>query len=202
LGGDAAARDVSAVVLRMVADETFWAQVNKYVYLIVNLRFETHHFVRIQIILEPHAIAANVTQAAHTCLDHILLTLGNLFHVYSDPNLDPQIQTGILGSLEKRWAKANQDVFILAVFLNPYIRQQPFSHVALTHANIYEITARLFMCIFDQQPNLQFLKAFEDYFNNTDDFSCRSMELDMMKSLYESWVSDTQSYLDKISNGC
>jgi hypothetical protein len=190
LGRDAAARDVSAVVLWTVADETFWAQVNKYVY-IVNLRFETHHFVRIQIILEPLAIAANVTQAAHTRLDHVLLTLGNLFRVYSDPNLDPQIQTGILGSLEKRWAKADQDVFILAVFLNPYIRQQPFSHAALTHANIYEITARLFTRIFYRQPDLQFLKAFEDYFSDTGDFSRRSMELDMMKGLYESRVSDT-----------
>jgi hypothetical protein len=122
--------------------------------------------------------------------------------MYLDPTLDPQIRTGILGSLEKQWAKADQDVFILAVFLNPYIQQQPFSHAALTHANIYEITARLFMCIFNRQSNLQFLKSFEDYFSNTGDFSCQSMELDMMKSLYESWVSDTQSYLDKISNGC
>jgi hypothetical protein len=61
------------------------------------------------------------------------------------------------------------------VFLNPYIRQQPFSHAALTHANIYEITARLFTCIFNRQPDLQFLKAFEDYFSDTGDFSRRSM---------------------------
>ena len=72
-------------------------------------------------------------QAAHTHLDHVLLTLGNLFHIYSNPALDPQIWAAILGSLEKHWAKGDQDVFILAVFLNPYIQQHPFSRAALTH---------------------------------------------------------------------
>ena len=130
------------------------------------------------------AIAANVTQAAHTRLDHVLLTLGNLFYIYSDPTLDSQIRAGIQGSLEKRWAKADQDVLILAVFLNPYIRRQPFSRVAVTHANIYEIAARLLTRIFDQQPDLEFLKAFEDYMNDTGDFSSQIMGLDMMKKLY------------------
>ena len=126
----------------------------------------------------------------HTRLDHVLLTLGNLFRIYSDPTLDSQIQAGIQGSLEKRWAKADQDVFILAVFLNPYIWRQPFSCVALTHANIYEIAARLLTCIFDQQPDLEFLKAFEDYMNDTGDFSSQIMGLDMMKKLYDERVCE------------
>jgi hypothetical protein len=134
------------------------------------------------------AIAANVTQAAHTRLDHVLLTLGNLFHIYSNPALDSQIQVGIQGSLEKRWAKADQDVFILAVFLNPYIRRRAFSRVALTHAKIYEIAARLLTRIFNQQPDLDFLKAFEDYFSDTANFSSQSMALDMMKKLYDDRV--------------
>ena len=127
-------------------------------------------------------------QAAHTRLDHVLLTLGNLFHIYSNPALDSQIQVGIQGSLEKRWAKADQDVLILAVFLNPYILWRAFSRVALTHAKIYEIAVCLLTRIFNQQPDLDFLKAFKDYFSNTANFSSQNMALDMIKKLYDGQV--------------
>ena len=84
-----------------------------------------HHIYpcRIQGILEPLAVAANITQAAHTRFDHVLLMLGNLFCIYSHPSLESQIKEWIIGSLEKRWAKADQEVFILAVSFNPYIHQ-------------------------------------------------------------------------------
>ena len=58
--------------------------------------------VRIQYILEPLAIAANVTQAAYTCLDHVLLTLGNLYQTYSHPELDRAVADKITNSLQKR----------------------------------------------------------------------------------------------------
>jgi hypothetical protein len=60
-------------------------------------------------------------QATHTRLDHVLLTLGNLFCIYSNPELDTEVHTVIHASLERRWAKADQDVFVMAVFLNPYV---------------------------------------------------------------------------------
>jgi hypothetical protein len=134
-------------------------------------------------------IAANITQAAHTRLDHVLLTLGNLFRIYSHPALDTQIRDCIHNSLEKRWAKADQDVFILAVFFNPYIRQRPFNRSALTHAHIYDIASRVFTRIFSKDPDLDFLKAFEDYFESREEFSPQRMQLDMMKGMYESRVS-------------
>jgi hypothetical protein len=49
------------------------------------------------------------------------------------------------------------------------------------HAAIYEIAARVFTRIFDQDPDLNFLKAFEDYFHDRAEFSSESMGLDMMK---------------------
>lgn len=52
-------------------------------------------------ILEPLAIANNVTQACYTRLDHIGLTLGNLYRIYSTPSLEAPIRNHILGSLEK-----------------------------------------------------------------------------------------------------
>jgi hypothetical protein len=62
-----------------------------------------HHIYscRIQSILELLAIAANITQAAHTRLNHVLLMLGNLFHIYSHPSLESQIKEQIIGSLKK-----------------------------------------------------------------------------------------------------
>jgi len=78
--------------------------------------------IRIQKILEPLAITANVAQALHTHLDHVLLMLGNLARIFSQNlEFDKDLHLGILTSLEKRWKKADQDVFIMAVFLNPFI---------------------------------------------------------------------------------
>ena len=78
--------------------------------------------IRIQKILEPLAIAANVAQASHTRLDHVLLMLGNLVRIFSQNlEFDEDLRLGVLASLEKRWKKADQDVFITAMFLNPFI---------------------------------------------------------------------------------
>ena len=134
-------------------------------------------------------------------LDHVLLTLGNLFRIYSDPRLDLQIQKTILGSLEKHWAKADQDVFILAVFLNPYIQWQPLSLTALTNAGICEVAAWVFTHIFNKDPDLNFLKAFEGYFNNQAEFSNETMALDMMKQLYDDQVHNFY-YLQLVCSEC
>jgi hypothetical protein len=58
-------------------------------------------FSRIKEILEPLVIANNVTQARYTHLDHIGLTLGNLYHIYNTPRLEAPIRNRILSSLEK-----------------------------------------------------------------------------------------------------
>jgi hypothetical protein len=43
-------------------------------------------------ILEPLAIANNVAQACYTRLDHVGLTLGNLYHIYNTPSLEAPIR--------------------------------------------------------------------------------------------------------------
>ena len=69
--------------------------------------------IRIQKILEPLAITANVAQASHTHLNHVLLMLGNLVHIFSQNlKFDEDLHLGVLTSLEKRWKKADQDIFI------------------------------------------------------------------------------------------
>jgi hypothetical protein len=130
-------------------------------------------------------IAASITQSAHTRLDHVLLILGNLFCIYSDHKLDPQSHISILGSLETRWAKADQDVFILAVFLNPYIHQQAFNHMALTHAKLYDMAVQVLKRIFSETANLDFLTAFKSYYEGSGDFSDEDMGLKLMKQMYK-----------------
>jgi hypothetical protein len=55
---------------------------------------------RMKEILEPLAIANNVTQACYTHIDHIGLTLGNLYWIYSNSSIEAPICNCTLGSLE------------------------------------------------------------------------------------------------------
>lgn len=101
-------------------------------------------FFRIKRHLEPLAIAANVTQSAFCRLDEVLLTFGALTMEYKDlrdnHGGDQVACNAILGSLEKRWANADQAVFIAAVILNPFFKHTPFTLIPLFQpTNIYNL---------------------------------------------------------------
>ena len=67
-------------------------------------------------------------QSDHACLDTLLITLANLFRIFSnDHTLNLDVRRAVLRSLEGRWAKQDQDVIILACILNPFIRGDIFS---------------------------------------------------------------------------
>lgn len=142
------------------------------------------HNNRIQAILEPLAIAANITQASHTRLDHVLLTLGNLFRIYTNASIDGPTRERILASLEKRWAQADQDIFIVAVFLNPYIRKHIFNPAAVTESSLFSVVERVFERVFNRRADLDLLKAFTDYAKGTEEFSDREMHLDQMAEMH------------------
>ena len=78
-------------------------------------------WISIKLHLEPLAVAANILQSSDTRLDTTLLTWANLYCIYSDPNLDDVIRTQVLNSLSKCWLQMDQDTFISAVIMNPYI---------------------------------------------------------------------------------
>lgn len=141
---------------------------------------------RIQKILEPLAIAANVSQASYTRLDHVLLTLGNLFRIYSQrvEGFDDDLRMGIIKSLEKRWKKADEDIFIVAVFLNPFIRDTLFNKEFLTEAQRYTIVERVYERVLRCESGLDFLQAFEDYKWSRREFSDSSMSLSLMKEKF------------------
>ena len=52
-------------------------------------------------LLEPLAIANNVVQARYTRLDHVGLTLANLYLIYNSSAIEAPIRNRVPGSLEK-----------------------------------------------------------------------------------------------------
>ena len=97
------------------------------------------------------AVAANVTQSAFCRLDEVLLTFGALTMEYQDlrdtRGGDQVACDAILGSLEKRWANADQNVLIAAVILNPFFKHSPFKALSqFQPANIYN----LFVILWDR----------------------------------------------------
>jgi hypothetical protein len=79
-------------------------------------------------VLQPLAVASNVTQGDDARLDVVLLTLANLFRIYADERaFKPDIRKVVHASLEKRWAKADRPAFLFAAIFNPYIRRDCFN---------------------------------------------------------------------------
>jgi hypothetical protein len=77
--------------------------------------------------LEPLALAANITQGNAARLDIVVLTLATLWRIFTKPDkFDEDIQNAVLASVKKRWADTDQEVGILAVILNPYVRTSAF----------------------------------------------------------------------------
>ncbi|KAH9941964.1 hypothetical protein B0H21DRAFT_751962 [Amylocystis lapponica] len=128
-------------------------------------------------LLEPLAIAANVTQAAHTRLDHVLLTLANLFRIYSSTTVEPNVRDRITASLEKRWKAADQDVFIMAVFLNPYIRGHCFNRASLTSSAIISIAKRIFKRVFGVESEVDFVRGMVNYSTSMAEFTDEQLRL-------------------------
>ena len=61
-------------------------------------------------------------------LDQVLMTFASLYHFFDSLTdiQDQPIRTAVCRSLETRWEKAEQDVFVAAVILNPWLRTASF----------------------------------------------------------------------------
>jgi hypothetical protein len=142
--------------------------------------------------LEPLAIASNLTQAENTRLDHVLLTLGNLFRIYDNVDeTDHDVKEGIQASLEIRWAKADQDAFILAVFLTPYIRADLFNRkiIQFTPAGIYGIVKHMYKRVFREEPDFDLHAACMDCYKCREEFSDDAMHLNDLEAAAKADVS-------------
>lgn len=135
--------------------------------------------------LGPLTIAAHITQGSSTRLDHVLLTLANLYRIYSNlPASEAEVGLGLCASIEKRWAACDQDVFILAVFLNPYIRADLFKQSDSTFnpagftTLVIRVWARLFQRSADSAPHGLY-RAVVDYHARKEEFSDKRMHLEL-----------------------
>lgn len=118
--------------------------------------------------LEPFTIATLVLQAPDAKLPVVPITLGNLHRIFSDPSIEASVRRTVHESLEKRWAKADQDVFIAALLLNPYIRGRCFANGSsfLTPAGLYGIVKRVYERVMRVVAELELHQAFRDYMSN------------------------------------
>ncbi|CDO68878.1 hypothetical protein BN946_scf185000.g21 [Trametes cinnabarina] len=120
----AAAKAKARQMLALIEDGHFWHSLN---------RIDISVAPRIKLHLEPLAIAAHVAQASHCRLDQVLLLFGTMYYRFSHlpPDIaDPVASAAVLKSLEDRWAKADQAIFVAAVILNPLYRLQPFAELS------------------------------------------------------------------------
>jgi hypothetical protein len=141
--------------------------------------------------LEPFAIATLALQAPDTKLPVVPITLGNLYRIFSGPNVDENVRCTVHESLEKRWAKADQDVFIAGLLMNPYIcgRCLASGSSFLTPAGLYGIVKRVYERVMKRPAGLELHQAFRDYMTNANEFSPAGMVLEDMKAMYEAAVS-------------
>ncbi|KAL6309073.1 ribonuclease H-like domain-containing protein, partial [Sparassis latifolia] len=135
--------------------------------------------------LRPLAVAANATQSTNAQLDVVVLTIVNLYRIYSNPTtgLDPRVCEAVLNSLEKRWANVDQPIFILAVILNPYLRVSPFTHDSplRTFHHVWQLMKNAYLRMYRVEPDNEFRTALSQYLNRLGEWSDESMELDARK---------------------
>ncbi|EIW73832.1 hypothetical protein CONPUDRAFT_21809, partial [Coniophora puteana RWD-64-598 SS2] len=152
--GDKKARQKALTMLLLIQDHSqqFWKAIERI----------TRH-------LEPLAIAANITQATQCRLYQVLLTFGFLMDDYLN-----KISEGgndeceaIIASLEARWAKADQELFISSVILNPFYRTTPFAKIpALNNAGVHMLIEHMWERLFSSRAPPELESQAEDYLFN------------------------------------
>jgi hypothetical protein len=97
----------------------------------------------------------------------------------------------VLRSLELRWSKADQEPFILCVFLNPYIRCRLFnpSNLDFCQTRLYNVVERVFERVFRKPADQGLFEAFTKYYGYEDQFSNEEWRLQYHKEMSEKAVS-------------
>lgn len=114
-----------------------------------------------------------------------------------------EVREKILESLEKRWAAADQDIFIAAVVLNPFLCGHCLSrrNVLLTPIGLCNLMKDIHLRIFGTAVDSKFQAAFMDYYNDCAEFSAACMALDGWLDTAKQEVSiSTQLFKDIFIN--
>lgn len=139
-----------------------------------------HNLLRLKKQLEPLALAANITQLSNVRLDQVLIIFGLLYKEYQallaeDNSLETRyLVQRIIDSIEKRWAKSEQEAFIAALFLNPVYKLGPFADVDFTTlAGILHLLKKLYVRFFGEltvAEDQQMYDELQDYLHDTGRF--------------------------------
>ncbi|KAF9049172.1 ribonuclease H-like domain-containing protein, partial [Panaeolus papilionaceus] len=140
---------------------------------------------RIKSHLAPLAIAANITQSAHCRLDDVLLTFASLYIAYLSltDNIDKDVKESLLKSIEKRWEQSDQEVFIAAVLLNPFIRASAFRKdpTLFSTGAVHRLFSDLWRRFYNEEPPPSLYQETSDYLKFTGQFSSLSSVVDAFK---------------------
>jgi hypothetical protein len=144
-----------------------------------------YYYISVKGHLEPFAIATNIAQTDFACLHVILLTMANLYRIFSSPEMDSAVRDGVLASLEKRWANADQDIFILSLILNPYVRMDAFhpNSPFRTMRGIWPIFKAAYLRMYDVEPDLDCRTALNQYLQRLGDWTDEGMSLKELETL-------------------
>ena len=127
--------------------------------------------------LQPLSLVINFAQAAHCRLDEILIIFGFLISRYLDLHAkatsveERTMIQAIIDSLEKRWSKCNQDVFLAGVILNPLYRIKPFARARkFTNAGIISLFVKLWGRFYPHTPHEIFRNEVLEYLEGRGDY--------------------------------
>ncbi|KAM5535809.1 hypothetical protein V8D89_010532 [Ganoderma adspersum] len=137
--------------------------------------------------IKPLAVASNATQGDHAQLDVVLITLANLYRIYSDTSrFSDSVRDTMHTSLEKRWKKAGpeRELYLLAIIFNPSLRVTPFhpKNPLFSRQNIWLMFkrnyARMFQC---DDPEIDIRDQLFEYLDHVGDWSDESIGLNDAK---------------------
>ncbi|KZT19628.1 hypothetical protein NEOLEDRAFT_1151838 [Neolentinus lepideus HHB14362 ss-1] len=136
--------------------------------------------------LEPLAIATNIFQSDTAQMDSVPLVLGYLWFLFDSEDIELSVHSHMHACLKARWAKVEQDCFIVAMVLNPYVRNKPFksTNPALSPMALYNMAEKLYSRVFREPPGWEFWKAWMDYLAGHEEFSPEWMQLDKIRQRY------------------
>ncbi|KAF9041598.1 ribonuclease H-like domain-containing protein [Panaeolus papilionaceus] len=183
---DRAGREKAEAMIKLMDDALFW-----------------HALARIKSHLSPLAIAANITQLAHCRLDKVLLTFAALYITYlslSDAE-DREVKASLLESIERRWDQSDQEVFIAAVIINPFLRTSPFKKDAtlISTGAVYQLFSNLWKRFYNEDPPESLYEETGDYLRGTGCFSTLDSVITAFKNRAKA-KEETPSPLDLYSD--
>ncbi|KZP23372.1 hypothetical protein FIBSPDRAFT_737740 [Athelia psychrophila] len=104
--------------------------------------------------IEPICYGTNINQKDSTRLDQILLTLAGMYLHFSE-HPEAEVAAAMKKRLEKRWKDCDQQIFLLALVLNPFEGLSRFGDSAgLNHIKLNGMVLRLYRRLQSRPDNL------------------------------------------------